>query len=678
MAPVFILKSRCSISNFFLILFLFVPAITICSLDVEHFLSGGYKPESFFGRNIHFLNSNNDHDQIWYIRHILDLNLDILFGKQQFGHDVAEFMFTLRNKAIWGNKESIAQTTVAESKVLDAVGRPHKHFVPRHFLWMREAWLRLNINEVFPLSFTNRHTFTIGYFPFQVGRGISLGAAFAVGPEILGFYSDSSIDQFAPGFKLGGNMIDQVVSYDLYWEVVRNKSTTISETEAKILGQEFGRRSSPQRGFGKINQIYSGRLIWYPLYNGSDHTIVVEPYFVFNNDPEQNIEFEGDASSKLGTIGVACDYASKTVDFGFEYALNLGCQRVKGWDRNTIVHQNRNGDMVFVNSHVILGVNPRTTTITNLDPYKVPHAPVVVDSTGQLSSVGRQAQDLINETYQDETQNGLSIGVVNGLSTDLSAIVPCLNGIGLACDTLYNAVNRFRNPYCNRYKGWMFVADIAWWLLDRDLKCALAIGVSSGDNNPNFETKDGDFAGFIPLQSIYSGKQVRSAFLLGGAGKIQRPLSEPTTEQAPNKFSQTVSGFTNLVLSGIGFKWMPCSLDKRLSFHPNILAYWQEHRSQAFNLITKMDDPNRCARQFLGVEANFFLNYNMYQELNFYIITSIFIPGGHFKDIKGKPLNSDQFKRLDILNRTGVTTDQLPNIGDSVSYTYNCGLEFKF
>ena len=62
------------------------------------------------------------------------------------------------------------------------------------------------------LGFESNHSFTVGAFPFELGRGISLGAAYAIGPGPLGFYSDGMIDQFAFGFKFSGEIVPDVLN----------------------------------------------------------------------------------------------------------------------------------------------------------------------------------------------------------------------------------------------------------------------------------------------------------------------------------------------------------------------------------------------------------------------------------------------------------------------------------
>jgi len=163
-----------------------------------------YRPEWFTARNVNLLN-NNARDWISFARHTIDVNLGLSFGTPCYGAEVAEFFGTLRNKAVWGNPDSIARTTVSKIKMLEAVDGGHSHNITRMIFWLRELWLKFAINEAFGWDFDTRHWFTLGAFPFELGRGISLGNAYAVNPGLLGFFSDNTIDQYAFGFKINGS-----------------------------------------------------------------------------------------------------------------------------------------------------------------------------------------------------------------------------------------------------------------------------------------------------------------------------------------------------------------------------------------------------------------------------------------------------------------------------------------
>ncbi len=611
--------------------------------DFRFAFSGAFKPEMFYGKNVALLNNNNVGNKIWFERHTLDFDLNIEYGKETYGVPVAEFMFDMRNKGVWGNSGSVAATTDAETKIVDSVGRSHKHFIPKHIFWMRSAWLSFSLREVLGLSFINDHRFTIGLFPFQLGRGIALGDAYAVGPEILGFYSDGVVDQFAPGGLLHGGIVLDLLSYDLYAAILQNRSSSLSETGAAIFGQEYGKRVTPQRGSGKINFVVAGRLNWDVFRNEKFGHLHVEPYALYNRDPEQKIEFRGDATSQLGTVGLAAEYKHSRFELGFDYALNLGQQRVKGWDRNQVQERNVDGRVVLVNSHV-------------------------VDQSGNYIPfvAGGQAQTIIDTAPQDESQNSKVIGSTTGDVGYLTGPI-----------TLQNNSTRFRNPSTNRYEGWMFLIDGGVWAYKKDLFIAAMAGITTGDRNPNDETKDAVYSGFISLQEIYSGKRVRSAFLLGGSGKLNRPLSRPTSNQAPSRFAQTVNGFSNLVFFGTGLHWEPVGRKKPFKVNPNVIAYWQEKPTNKFDALTN-SELDCLASTYLGTEFNVFAHYMVLKDLKLFCVASVFSPGTHYRDIKGKPLTADQKRLLDLLDRTGFSQDRIPNLGDDPSYTFNLGLEFRF
>ena len=586
-----------------------------------------------------------------------------MYGRNTYDFDVAELLFSLRNKAVWGNPNSIAGTTQAETKTLDSVDRAHSHFIPRQLVWIREGWLRFHIDKAFGLLFANEHTFTVGLFRFSLGRGIALGSAYAVGQGVLGFYTGYAIDQYASGAKFSGEFIKEKLSYDLYGAILQNKSSSLSDTGAKILGQQYGRLKDPARGFGKVNFVVAGRMIWRAFNNERMGSLHFEPYWLYNNEPERKVQFLGDASSRLATFGLASEYVGDKWEFGFDYAINVGRQEVKGWDRNQIVPQNCNGKLGFVNSHVF-DKKPEEDNCggTVKNGNKIPHIP------------NSPADELIKGEVCGpndctlEPRNCIKIGEVEG---DVGFLMGDPNV------ELFNAINRFRDPYANKYCGWMFVADGSYWLYKKDLKVSFAAGVASGDDNPNIDTMDRKYSGFIGLQEIYSGSRVKSAFVLGGAGKLKRPLDQPTSNQAPSRFASVISGFTNLAYTGASFHWTPHNWDKKFMLQPNILAYWQQKATKKFDACKNKTIEER-ARTFLGVEFNTFVDFYMHENLRLFFLASFFLPGGHYHDIKGMPLDSEQAKILDQLDRTGFNRDAIPNIGTDASYTVNVGLEFRF
>lgn len=645
------LKIFLLLASFLSITFVFAgPRMSGDFGDIVYDFSGIYKPEMFFGRNVKMLNRNNQFDkQLWW-RHTFDLKTHFLYGNATYGMPAAEFQFTLRNRGIWGNPEGSIKTASSETKLLDAVGQAHTHALPYYFFWMREAWLGINMSQALGMNINNSHQFKLGVFPFQLGRGIALGDAYATGPEYLGFYTETVVDQFAPGALLEGDIILKKLHYDIYAAILQNKAGNFNDVALKIRGQEYGRLDTPQRGFGKINFIVAARLKWNAFDSARLGRLTFEPYALYNSNPEQKIEFVADASSKLGTFGLAGEYYGDRWEFGFDYAFNIGKQRVKGWDRNQVVGTNREGQAVLINSHVV-------------DQSIIPNNIPFYDKNPAQRTIRNE-----NKSQQDESLNGKTIGQVEKVGW-----LPITSATGPV--SLVNKADRYRNPYSNKYEGYMFVIDASCWLYKRDLQMSATAGYTSGDDNPNLDTKDQQYGGFIPLQEIYSGKRVQSSYLLG-SGKIGRPLSVPQGNSS-SKYAKTVSNFSNLVFWGTGVKWEPSNWKRKLSVRPNALMYWEDFKINKYD-VTQRKELNEKASSYLGAELNLFIDYYFLKDIRMFCVSSLFIPGTHFTHIKGRPLDREQDAELDAFDVIGATGDRLPNISDNVAYTFNFGLEFKF
>lgn len=597
-----------------------------------------WKPETFYGKNIHMLNNNIPADRILYERSTIDVNMHLLYGKKCFGEDVTEFFMSMRNKFIWGDPETIIETTQREIRILNVLDGNHSHNLTRLPLWIREIWLSFNVNKALNLTMPHTHTFTLGLFPFELGRGISFGTAYAVNPGVLGFYSNTTIDQYAPAFKLTGNVVSDTLEYDLYAAILEDLSDSFRNTTAKVKGQQYGRRNNPQRGFGKIDYLIASRLQWRPI-DEKTRLVHIEPYGFYNHVPEQQVEFIADASSKLATFGLAAEFMHNRIQVGFDAAFNTGSQHVFGWDRNSVRFENNEGYVTEVNTQVAQGS---------------PTGPLV------LFVPGSDTQKAITSSTQSASQNGKEIA-----------------------PGIFNKNHRFTDSYNNALKGWMAVAD-ASFAFDHGVKLCGAVGVASGDENPNKDhlhigdsEMDGDYKGFIGLQEIYSGSRVKSAFVLGGAGRLPRPLSTPFSEDVFDTLPTNTSFFTNIVFTGASIEWNPKCWNRYVYVKPNILAYWQQHATKAFDINTGKNLPTDASK-YLGYEVNLFSELELMADFRFFAVGSVFIPGTHYKDIKGKPLNSEQKKILDNAIKNGANLDNLPLISNDAAYTFNIGLDIRF
>lgn len=622
--------------------------------DIEIDFWGFFRPELFAGKNFNLLNNNVPQDTIFYFRHINDYFIDFLYGRETYGFPVVEFKSSVRNRAFWGAPGSVAQTLPANIRIGALEFGEHQHAFPRLFFWLREVWVKITLSELLNLNTDCDHSFTVGAFPYELGRGISLGAAYAIGPGPLGFYSDAMIDQFAFGFKFSGDVMPEVLKYDVYGSILQSRSYSFTETNRPVLRNEIDHRERPWRGFGKDNYLIAARLQWTACKNDWG-TLTLEPYGLYNNDPEQKVEFVADANSKLGTFGFAGELVGGLFEFGFDAAVNIGRQGVLAWDRNYVVPANYNGQIVSENSQV---------TVVSDNQYNGIKAPDVPKSDAQkaINAQGNAGKPEYNGQIIPGTVDLPSLGYVQG---PLS---------------LQNSDIRYRPAYKNKYEGWMAVADASYWILKNELQVAGTVGYASGDQDPNYDVMDRNFKGFIGLQEVYAGKRVKNVFVLGTVGKVRRPGTQPENPQANKDFATSHNGFTNLIFVGSGLTWKPSSCaDTQFICQPNIFAYWEPSPGKKFDALAGVDLPDEASK-FMGVELNTFFSYYPVSSIKCYAIGSIFFPGKHFTDVRGKPANKEELKLLEEWRKTaaGHLLDNVPNINDSIAYTINIGFEFAF
>ena len=131
------------------------------------------------------------------------------------------------------------------------------------------------------------------------------------------------------------------------------------------------------------------------------------------------------------------------------------------------------------------------------------------------------------------------------------------------------------------------------------------------------------------------------------------------------------------MFTGASLRWAPTCYKHKFTINPNILSYWQHYQTKAYS--AKLGKELNCdAHAHLGVEFDAFFDYYPSKNIKVFGVGSMFVPGQHYADIKGKPLNRDQQKAINEFNRTGYDLDRIPNIGDDISYTFNLGIQFNF
>jgi hypothetical protein len=645
-----------SMCAFFIFLLILIPfslfsqkmPLQFVSGDTQFGITGKYRPDLFIGKNINLANSDNNEDRTFYARHTFDILFDYIYGKETFKYDVLKFRWDLRNKATWGVAANVPTTSTSIKDEAGVLTGNHTHFIARHLLWIRQLWLQGSLPDVLGIKTDYMHTFTLGAFPFVLGRGISLGDAYAVDTALLGFDPETAVDQYAYGLKLSGQlMAKNVLTYDLYGAFLDNKASTFKDTTAPVYAQRYDFRTTPQRGPGHIRYVAAGRLMWKPLWE-KEKKVTLEPYALYSNTPEQKIEFIADSESKLGTVGLAGDFIIGKLEFGFDTAFNLGRQKVYGWDRNIPKLEIRDGVAYAVNSSVL-------------------------DSLGKSAILSKNNNFVAATALEDERFNDKLIGE-SGLK---------------------NSATRFSNPYINKFTGSMAVLDATYWICNQVFGISAAVGYASGDQSPNFDVTldqqtllENDYQGFIPLQEVYNGTRVESSFFMAGSGRLPRLVSQPDSD-VPFTQIDSISGFTNLRYVGLGLEYSPQNSPRKVNIQPNILGFWLDVPTRIPRLKGQDPRPEKNAGTYLGLEINTLADALLLPDLKAFGKIAVFFPGTFYTDYKNSPVNSAQRKyfenkiALEAFQKEGKKDPQVllvrePLLGDNPCLAINVGLEYRF
>lgn len=625
------------------------------------------KMEGAYGSQTRLLNvCNGDLDKTLWQKYTWDPKFTHNLLNDKCGWDTLTFQAALRCKGTFGNPEAAYRTVASPVKDDIVILGDHAHPLTINIPIVRELWLEMTVNDLMGASMRHRHTFTMGLFPFSLGRGISLGDAYAVMPDITGFDPASSIDQYAPGFKLSGSIADGgLCDYDLYVAILSNRSDRFDAVNEMILGSLYGHKRDQARGFGKINYIFASRLKC-QLIDESDRKLYIEPYALFDDEREQRVEMRGDAYTRLGTLGFMAEAVLGNFDFGFEAALNVGKQHVYGLDRNLIKKDVR---------PVVSGATVLSTAETNVNNMVTAIAtdPVTGDTAGKKALYTDANQKIINSQMVDSLQDSC-LGQYNGaVIIDPATKLP---------SNLKNSPVRYRDPYDNTLCGSMFVFDATYHLACPDVKISGCVGLATGDiapnadlDEPNDADVDGNYKGFMSLQELYNGTRVRSAFLLGGKGSIPRVLSFPRNSNVGGGYPQVINRFNNLIFTGGGFAWEHETPRHTWKFNPNVITFWQQYPTR---LLVNENNQAVYARSHLGTEINLYVDVMILEGLTFSMLTGVFIPGSHFSDIKGRPVSKDEAAALERRNRTGYYDVCLPTVGDDTAFFVSAGFEYKF
>ncbi len=621
--------------------------ITIKRGDSALTVGGKTRIEHYFKKHVAMLN-NSLPDQAEYFKHYVDVLFDYNVGQKKYGHKAVQAFVDLRHKGVWGLGSTFADSDASlptNVQISDSVLKDHSHQNGKPLVWVKDAWLQFSFNAALnQYKKHNVHYIKFGWFPFELGRGISLGAVYGLNREGLGLYSYPE-DKSTPGINISGEIIKKRLSYDLYYSKFEERDKSLRYTLNTVKEQHLGRKANPWRGVGKDDEVFAARLKWKALKDSKFGTLDLEPYVFYNEASDQTTEVIADTKTELGSLGLAFEHKYKHFEIGGEIATNFGDEILQAIDRNHVtLERDPNGQLVEVFSHIY--------DENRLDANGKPSRALVTQDN-QPAALKEKDQALHLMTLHNADPNDALFATHN-----------------------IKVKNRFRDSYKNRLRGWMAVVDMAYTSEDYGFSVATGYGYASGDTNPHVEEKNKTYEGFIGLHELYTGKRIKSVFFDDRLLKIPSSLG-PSDDVVTQELA-----FTNMHQLGFSATWQPnCFKKKKFRVNPNMLLFWKAKKSfkweldQANNIDRRSDE---LARRYVGTELNLMADFQPIKDLTVYGYFAAFIPGSFYDDIKGTPLSKDFFK---VVQTKAPETDlekQDFRIGDDNAYHMNIGMTYKF
>jgi hypothetical protein len=191
-------------------------------------------------------------------------------------------------------------------------------------IWMREASLLYASTE------NKTSFFQLGIFPFKVGNGFVLGNAYNINIPISWQYLYEQIDQFRPGVLIHLSNHKKSISGDAY-VAMTNSQNNLTAAASSTFTKHLIDLTDGQTNGKSVLAVF--QINFDPLEN---HSLQITPSLFFQKDT-QFVEFPNDATSILCTPSLYGVYQRGDLKISFEYAKNLGQQKVTALDRTVII-----------------------------------------------------------------------------------------------------------------------------------------------------------------------------------------------------------------------------------------------------------------------------------------------------------------------------------------------------
>lgn len=660
-------------------------------------LSGRVAQEHYAIRNGYTLNDAVS-DWSWKFRQRLDLRFYSDFGTKEYGKPAAEAAINFMNMHWWREVYSNLylkseptvvdyQTTTGQlTNVDDSFNQVTQTFfdptISSHIpvISFTEGWLATHFDTYFSWFKNNPHSFKIGYFPYQLGRGISLGYADEGGIQFLGYEMPRlpfASPYYSPGLLWKGE-ITKGFGYEFYYSVWRKQYAPSFEKGAIDFRFRLDKNRINKFGKDLYRNVWSGKLL-VESSEDSVNKVYGETYFMWMHSTYHRATKEqklSDRRTNLGTWGLMFDYKYKHLSFNTEVAAQFGDIRMYPFDRNELLL--KRDPTGFANEAFTQiqraplapydGVNPQfdTTQLSampaasgllnivttddvvylnsqnNTIPIKDPSGNTVIDlQTGNFMSVGDLQANVLNPLFGSGSASANEL-----LRSATSRYVQA-----------YNTAQRVRPGYKIDLQGFMVLADLSYRMVKLPCTLSLAGAYISGDANPFKTEQETRYKGFLPLRDIrYRGHNVQSLALLT-ARVIPRPCD--------GNWHQFDS--SNLAYVGLGFQCYPLQNEQKLLFESNGLWFFQP-ADQALFRAGEAESTTLEASKELGFEWNASLTYRPLHNLTMLARGAIFLPGKLYRDRSAQTLN--------LMTTSGIL--EPTRLGSDIAWGYHFRIAYAF
>lgn len=672
--------------------------VSVEGRDIDLILEGRMREEFFYFDKVTSLRSDYN-DTYHFFRNKMRFGSYVEYGNRRFGAPAISGELRMCAFNYWDhptqyNKLSEETVKINHGAVRSEINLAdeHTHFGAIPSLYQDRAWINIDFDTLFPDTLLPL-SMKVGYFPYQVGRGVSLGSYHEGSISFMGWQErslESNATQSPQGILFTAEL-SATTQVELYYSKWRSYTTTPTLTRegsraARLdVSYHDADPKSIERGLKADRNLIAGRV----LFDGVTSSGIdwhVQPYGVYVDAPEQKIELAGDASTQLGTYGVMAEFKNDQFAFNVEAAFQYGSQTMHGIDRNKLqVEQDENtGELVVVHSHILQGdtltdkmiASDRLSEVAWLDHNRGVHAAgsVLAASNGTEIKFNRKKYPTYDAQDPDDTPTDYEIQQISAKNANYPFL-------GKA---------RFRKEYKIDLRGFAVMADAQFRSANGRVCLNIAGAWISGDEYPYNGEVDKRYNGFLPLRDQnYDGKYVKSIAILH-ARKFPRPVDMADHKMYAFNHDEDMS---NLRYVGMSLQCHPLANPAALIIVPSIIGYWQDcppytwnkNAARSFDSGTDTGVYKACqtklgfsgaatserASNHLGTEVALSTIWNMAPGCSANVGIAAFIPGRMYTDIDGMP---NRYTRRVKADGNAV----YESLGNEVMLGLNARLTFAF